>query len=344
MPQHSPTHAYSTRQLTLTALTNSSFFTHRYTASLWGHPTQPRCHLPLKPPHLHPQYPLHAHPWTCYCNDITDNHKSDIIALTETCIRSSTTPAELINFTPLGYSLFSAPRSYTSNLSKLIFAGGTAFLIKEPFIQNSAAHHYYSFEYSSITLKFPKAQHTQFNVYRSPPPSPYCQPVSLPFLTNSHRFSSMQPPPSHEFIITGDFNIHVDDLGDTETIPFFYLLASCNLTQHVQIPTHIHGHTLDLIITPANTTLNPIITSSHIVTSDHYPIFTNINVHPKSHPPPTTFIYRRINAIDYPEFIDDLNSSPLITNPPSCLPDLLDSFSQPFAHYSIIKPSPHQNQ
>ena len=69
-----------------------------------------------------------------------------------------------------------------------------------------------------------------------------------------------------------------------------------------------------------------MITSSHIVTSDHHPILTSINVHPNPPPPPTTFIYRCISAIDYPKFIDDLNSSPLITNPPSCLPDLLDLF------------------
>ena len=130
----------------------------------------------------------------------------------------------------------------------------------------------------------------------------------------------------HEFIITGDFNIHVNDLGDTQTIQFFDLFASCNPTQYVKIPTHRHGHTLDLIITPANTTLNPVITSADIVTSDHYPIFTSINVHPNPPPPPTTFTYRRINAIDYPKFIDDLNSTPFITNPPSCLPDLLDLF------------------
>ena len=102
--------------------------------------------------------------------------------------------------------------------------------------------------------------------------------------------------------------------------------TSCNLTQHIKIPTHRHDHTLDLIITHANTTINPIITSSHIVTSDHYPIFTSINVRPNPPPPPKTFTYRRINAIDYPKFIDDLNSSPLITNPPSRLPDLLDLF------------------
>ena len=59
-----------------------------------------------------------------------------------------------IDSTPPGYSLFSAPRSHTGNPSKPILAGGTAFLIKEPFIQNTTAHHYSSFEYSSITLKF----------------------------------------------------------------------------------------------------------------------------------------------------------------------------------------------
>ena len=44
------------------ALNNSSYFTHRYTTSLWGYPTQSRSHPPCKPPHLHPQHSLHAHP------------------------------------------------------------------------------------------------------------------------------------------------------------------------------------------------------------------------------------------------------------------------------------------
>ena len=146
-------------------------------------------------------------------NDLTDNHKPDIIALTDTWIRSSTTSAEIIDSTPSCYSLFSASRSHTSNPSKPILAGGTAFLIKEPFIQNSAAHHYSSFEYSSITVKFSKAQLTLFNVYRPPPPSPYSQ----PFSTFHNQFSSFlfhAATTPHEFFITGDFNIHVDDLGE----------------------------------------------------------------------------------------------------------------------------------
>ena len=55
-------------------------------------------------------------------NDLTDNHKPDIIALTEKWIRNSTTPAELVDSTPPGYSLFSASRSHTGNPSKLILA------------------------------------------------------------------------------------------------------------------------------------------------------------------------------------------------------------------------------
>ena len=165
-------------------------------------------------------------------NDLTDNHKPDIIALIETWIRRSITPAELIDSTPPGYTLFSAPRFHIDNPSKPILAGGTAFLIKEPFIQNSAAHHYSSFEYLSITLKFPKAQLALFNVYRPPPPSPYSQPFST-FLNLFSSFLSHAATTPHEFIITGDFNIHVDDLSDTQTIQFFDLLASCDLTQHV---------------------------------------------------------------------------------------------------------------
>ena len=87
-------------------------------------------------------------------NDLTDNHKPDIIALAETWIRSFTILAELIDSTSPGYSLFSASRSHNSNSSKPISAGGNAFLIKEPFIDNSVSHHYSSFAYSSIMLKF----------------------------------------------------------------------------------------------------------------------------------------------------------------------------------------------
>ena len=108
---------------TLTALTNSSFFT---TATLLfcaflqpnPGPTHPSISIRsmLTPEHV------------TALNDLTDNHNPDIITLTETWIRSFTTPAQLIDSTPPGYSLFSDRHSYTGNPSKPILAGGTDFL------------------------------------------------------------------------------------------------------------------------------------------------------------------------------------------------------------------------
>ena len=80
-------------------------------------------------------------------NDLTDNYNPDVLALTETRARSTSKPAELIDATPPGYSLFSAPRFSSSHPSKPISAGGTAFLLKESvLIHNSSSHSYSSSE------------------------------------------------------------------------------------------------------------------------------------------------------------------------------------------------------
>ena len=50
-------------------------------------------------------------------------------------------------------------------------------------------------------------------------------------------------------LICGDFNIHMDVPSDADTIRLKDLLNSTRLVQHVKRPTHIHGRTLDLIVT-----------------------------------------------------------------------------------------------
>ena len=50
-----------------------------------------------------------------------------------------------------------------------------------------------------------------------------------------------------KLLITRDFNIHVDKNTST-TIKFKETLDIFNLKQHVAIPTHMDGHSLDLII------------------------------------------------------------------------------------------------
>ena len=56
------------------------------------------------------------------------------------------------------------------------------------------------------------------------------------------------------FFMCGDFNIHVDTTSRDST-KFLNCLDSCNFTQHVHTPTHLHGHILHLVFTPTEPTV-----------------------------------------------------------------------------------------
>lgn len=65
---------------------------------------------------------------------------------------------------------------------------------------------------------------------------------------------------------SGDFNIHVDNAGDTDAIKFIDLLESYGLQQHVTSPTHKHDHTLEnldwspiLLLLKQNVILLPVL-------------------------------------------------------------------------------------
>ena len=78
---------------------------------------------------------------------------------------------------------------------------------------------YTSFEYSSINLKLNNSKLFMFNLYRPPPPSPYSQPFSVYIDQLSSLLTHVSTTPN-EFIITGVFNIHVDDSLDSQNITF----------------------------------------------------------------------------------------------------------------------------
>ncbi len=46
----------------------------------------------------------------------------------------------------------------------------------------------------------------------------------------------------------GDFNIHIDTPSCNIAVEFLQLLNCLDLQQHVDVPTHSRGHTLDLVI------------------------------------------------------------------------------------------------
>src|SRR6218665_1077361 len=271
------------------------------------------------------RHPTHA----AEINDLArSSHPPDLFALTETFLNGDTTLAEYQDCIPSGYNLHSTPRNLKSQVTNTTGArGGIAFLTREPStVLDSPGYCFRSFECASITLKLPNTQLTIFNVYRPPNSSPYSSPPAV-FLQEFTTLLSIAATTPHEFLITGDFNIHVDNPSISFTREFLTLLSSTNLTQHVNFPTHYQDHTLDLVVTSSLSNLSPEISFSFDTPSDYYPLFTLLTILTVLRPAPASHSFRRISSINIEAFMRDLSSSDLVLNPLCSLDDLLCSYN-----------------
>ena len=123
-------------------------------------------------------HPLHS----AALSDLIDTHNPELLCLTETWIKPTTTAAELLNCTPPHYSLISTPRNGSNKI--LSSGGGTAFLVREPFTQlSTSVPDFSSFESYSVTLQLSHSKLSVFNIFS-------------PRQTCSHRQETLQAPVS----------------------------------------------------------------------------------------------------------------------------------------------------
>ena len=105
--------------------------------------------------------------------------------------------------------------------------------------------YYPHFEASSVTLKLPQAKISVFNIYRPPSSSAYSVSDNT-FLHDFNEFLSFAATTPHEFIITGDFNIHLDNPTDHLTSQFsLFCLPSTSLSMSTFL--HTTGITLSTL-------------------------------------------------------------------------------------------------
>ena len=122
-------------------------------------------------------------------------------------------------------------------------------------------------------------------------------------------------------MITGDFNIHVDVADDPDSIKLLDLLESVGLRQHVTQPTHVHGHTLDLLITRWSDQIIKDPPYVDRVISDHVSLLCKL--HPVK--PAMTIkkvTYRKLKSVDLQSLNRDLATSALCNDPPRDQADL----------------------
>ena len=123
-------------------------------------------------------------------------------------------------------------------------------------------------------------------IYRPPPSSENKLTTTLFF----DEFSTLLESTSvgtDRVLLTGDFNVNVDDNDDRDALTFLNILDIYNLEKHVRGPTHKDGHTLDLLITRTDCRLvnTPTIDSSLQCSSDHSGIKCTVDI---SRPGPST--------------------------------------------------------
>ena len=239
---------------------------------------------------------------TEFVSVLLDN-KFDIIALSESWIKPEDTSV-IGNVTPLGYAFLHVPRpgSKCGGGVALIYKTGLNVTIR------STGLDFKSFELLCFDVNSGSVTISIVIIYRPQPKSTGCS-----FGIFLDEFSSLVDHyllNSSPILFTGDFNIHVDDTADSEAISFLNLLTASGLQQHIDEPTHVQGHTLDIYITRIT---DPVFYSNIRVfdgISDHSVISCRLFL--KKPPVATKHITsRNLRAIDLDVFCKDIAESDL---------------------------------
>src|SRR3981189_1601712 len=134
------------------------------------------------------------------------------------------------------------------------------------------------------------------------------------FLSNLSDFLSTLVAKYNDFVLAGDFNIHVDIASDESSKKLIELLKNFGgLRQHVKLPTHNGGHILDLVISRVDTELVRAVSVVDGI-SNHHGILVDFTVttHKRSVVKKT---FHKFKKLDMVKFHQDILSSELYTNP-----------------------------
>ena len=158
--------------------------------------------------------------------------------------------------------------------------GGVALIIKEN-IKVSRRNYGLcrSFEHATWTLTLGSKTITVTCIYH---PLPKDHVTNAMFIDDFTQYQTDLLQSSKNNIITGDFNMQIEDPTNTDVVIFNDTLCAFGLTQHVTHATHVYGNILDLMSTELNTRIQVIQCKTEPLISDHKLVLCTFNV-PKPH-------------------------------------------------------------
>ncbi|XP_041464616.1 uncharacterized protein LOC121415481 [Lytechinus variegatus] len=233
--------------------------------------------------------------------DFVCESKADLYAMTETWLTDNDS-AIIHDIIPDGHRFVHCPRTVRRG-------GGTALLFKDNLdVHQVLAGEKRSFEFACYHISLKSFQLKLINIYRPPYSDAHPVPMSV-FMSEFNDFIQEHLLSNIPVIITGDFNIHVD-VDNQESRLFMDLLESFSCIQHVDCSTHIHGHTLDLVISRKSDNIIVGRPWPGSLISDHFPVFCHLNSL-KSQLPPKKTSFRKIGCIDLDSLKGDVANSSL---------------------------------
>ena len=230
--------------------------------------------------------------------DYICERKIDLCAITETWLRSDddATRAEMC---PTGYKFLDQPRTDRPG-------GGTGLIFRDSLlITKIDAGVKISFEFSEWIVTSSFSRSLRIVILYRPPYSDQHKVTTEKFLMDFSTYLETLLLVKEELLIVGDFNIHVDISNDVDAIKFLDLLDSVGLQQHIKKPTHVHGHTLDLVITRSSAGIIQSQPNVDRFFSDHAFILCELQ---PSKPQTTvkTVYYRKLGRIDKSALMNDI--------------------------------------
>jgi len=250
---------------------------------------------------------------TLLCEHIIDK-ALDIFVMTETWLKDSDSP-EIDDLCPSGYVFMGESRSSTQKTR----GGGVGVVYRDSLsgqIVRVPTSSNKTFE--SMAFKVMSKQSRLIAIIYRPPSS-----ATSAFFEELECLLSKLTADGAELCIVGDFNLHLV----SHVTRFSDLMTSVGLKQHISVPTHKGGHTLDFVITRDS---DPYFKVQDIVNdnfSDHYSVYFSVDIC-ETQKLKNKVKVRKLRRINVDQFSQDLKEAFSETEGPADVDSLADRYNK----------------
>ena len=182
----------------------------------------------------------------CFVVESMAEHNLDHLCITETWLLPSDVTV-ISAALPSSYSFHHVPRSTDAGV------GGVGLICSRALSNVRVVPNHMdvsSFEFLEITFSLHLQNIRMAILHRPGHPG-----TDHAFMEEFGQFLEILSVCREKLVICGDFNYWLDNPSKPYTNEFMSLLDINNMSNYVQVPTHISGHILDLVLTPVGVDL-----------------------------------------------------------------------------------------